>query len=268
MGLVKCPDCGKMISELAPACIGCGRPVKTFIQAVPPAHKPPERRDPPAIAPPIQSTQTPRKFVVKGFEKYIEPMSLEELRSAFDRGSYTDNDRVRAVDSTEWLDPHQLFSGKIASQKQSQRSVHELDQEYTYAERSSKNVPSNQEALVPSTAKKKDWSWKSFGLAFLLAFIINIVGAAASGGKPAKNIWWTVMWMYLSIEAWKYWKWKALLPYPLFGLVSVAIGLIMVGDNLEKMSWTYIVIKGTLNIGGLVAFYLALHRTKTGIERV
>lgn len=28
MALVKCPDCGKMISELAPACIDCGRPVK------------------------------------------------------------------------------------------------------------------------------------------------------------------------------------------------------------------------------------------------
>lgn len=26
MALVKCPDCGKMISDSSPACIGCGRP--------------------------------------------------------------------------------------------------------------------------------------------------------------------------------------------------------------------------------------------------
>jgi hypothetical protein len=27
MALVKCPDCGKQVSELAPACPGCGRPM-------------------------------------------------------------------------------------------------------------------------------------------------------------------------------------------------------------------------------------------------
>ncbi len=27
MTLVKCPDCGKMVSDLAPLCIGCGRPL-------------------------------------------------------------------------------------------------------------------------------------------------------------------------------------------------------------------------------------------------
>jgi len=29
MTLSKCPDCGKMVSDLAPICIGCGRPLST-----------------------------------------------------------------------------------------------------------------------------------------------------------------------------------------------------------------------------------------------
>lgn len=31
MALVKCPDCGKMISDLAPTCIECGRPRETKV---------------------------------------------------------------------------------------------------------------------------------------------------------------------------------------------------------------------------------------------
>lgn len=32
MAIVNCPDCGKMISDVAPACIGCGRPTSLIIQ--------------------------------------------------------------------------------------------------------------------------------------------------------------------------------------------------------------------------------------------
>jgi DNA-directed RNA polymerase subunit RPC12/RpoP len=35
MGLVRCPDCGKNISDSAPACIGCGRPMQGAPGAVP-----------------------------------------------------------------------------------------------------------------------------------------------------------------------------------------------------------------------------------------
>lgn len=28
MALIKCPDCGKMISDIAKTCIGCGRPME------------------------------------------------------------------------------------------------------------------------------------------------------------------------------------------------------------------------------------------------
>lgn len=134
------------------------------------------------------------------------------------------------------------------------------------------NIGFDASSGVPSTMpKKKDWSWKIFGLAFLLALIIHIFIGVASGVEPPKkpmHFWWTMMWMYLSIDAWKYWKWKALLPYPIFVLVSVAIVLIMFGDNLEEMVWTYIVIQGTLNIGGLIVFYVELQKTKARSPQV
>lgn len=109
--------------------------------------------------------------------------------------------------------------------------------------------------------QKKSFSWKSFVAAFIIAFILNIFAAAASGGQPAKNIWWSVMWLYFSIEAWNYWRWKALLPYPLFVLVSTVLSLIMVGNNVEEIAWGYIVVNVLLNIGGLIVFYLLLRKT-------
>lgn len=35
MGIVKCPDCGKDISDAAPSCLGCGRPMKTSATSTP-----------------------------------------------------------------------------------------------------------------------------------------------------------------------------------------------------------------------------------------
>lgn len=34
MALIKCPDCGKMISDSATMCVGCGRPMKRKSEGV------------------------------------------------------------------------------------------------------------------------------------------------------------------------------------------------------------------------------------------
>lgn len=128
MGLIKCPDCGKMISDQSSICIGCGKPMtEKFAGALPPS------------------------------------------------------------------------PNRIEQQKEMR----------------------NKSALAAK--QRKFFSWKSFVAAFIIAFIANIFVASVSGSQPAKDIWWTVMWIYFSIEAWKYWRWKALLPYPLFILVSVIL---------------------------------------------
>lgn len=106
----------------------------------------------------------------------------------------------------------------------------------------------------------KLFAWKSFIAAVIIAAFLNVLLAAAAGVKPSKNIYWTVMWIYLSIEAWRYWKWKALLPYPLFLLASGISGLIVEG-SVEQLSMPYLIVKGTLNIGGLILFYWLLHKS-------
>jgi len=107
----------------------------------------------------------------------------------------------------------------------------------------------------------KSFSWKSFILAFIIAFIISVLAAAITGTKPAKNIAWTVMWMYLTIEAWKYWKWKALLPFPIY-LVTVMITALMMADaGVENIKWTYIK-NVAINIVGLTIFLVLLLKSQ------
>lgn len=52
MALIKCPDCGREVSDLAPACLGCGRPIAgTTLQPASP-------RPPPPPPQPVPSTST------------------------------------------------------------------------------------------------------------------------------------------------------------------------------------------------------------------
>ncbi|MDA8240918.1 MAG: hypothetical protein M0Z67_11195 [Nitrospiraceae bacterium] len=71
-------------------------------------------------------------------------------------------------------------------------------------------------------------SWKSWFIAFIIAAILNVVAAYATGAKPAKNIFWTVMWLYLTIESWKFWGWKALIPYPAYLVCAFVLSAILV----------------------------------------
>lgn len=184
MSLIKCPDCGKEISQEAPICIGCGRPMKQST-GMPDTESPTGRATP--------STAT--KSAPDHYQKEVEPTVASEAGSA----------RV----------------------------------------------------------KRSLWSWKSLGIAVAISFVIIIIAAGATGGKAPKNMTWTVIWLYLTIEGWKYWKWKALIPYPMFIVASSLLGLMMVGDNPYNISWAHVVTKVGLNIGGLIVFYVALHKAQT-----
>lgn len=114
--------------------------------------------------------------------------------------------------------------------------------------------------------KRSRWSWKSLCIAVALSFIISVIGAVATGGKIHRNMYWTVMWLYLTIEAWRYWKWKALLPYLVFIVASIGFGVIMTLDSPPDVSSEYVIIKIGLNIGGLIAFYVAVNKAQRKIE--
>ena len=122
----------------------------------------------------------------------------------------------------------------------------------------------NQSNVAPP--KKQTFSWKTFIIALIVAFFLNIFISAITGVEPRKNIMWTALWIYLSIEAWKFWKWKALLPYPLYLVINLVLTLIFLSVNtatgLGNLSWSHISAAVFLNIGGLITFYLFLSKSQ------
>lgn len=104
----------------------------------------------------------------------------------------------------------------------------------------------------------KRWALSVIIAAVMAALLTGMAGAAGSN-KPG-NLTWTVAWIYLTISAWKYWKWKALLPYPLYLLTYMITGLILSLLNIDYTA--SLLIRGmAINIGGLITFYVLLTET-------
>lgn len=116
------------------------------------------------------------------------------------------------------------------------------------------------------TWKGVPWNWKSFLVAFVIGGLISSFAAAAVGKKPPHNFFWTTLWIYLTIEGWKYWKWKALLPYPTFLLLTVMAGLIMESAGVDFLSGTNLIVMTSLNIGGLILFFISLIKEYTKVS--
>lgn len=115
---------------------------------------------------------------------------------------------------------------------------------------------------VATSPKKQTFSWKTFIAAFIVAFFLNIFLSAYSGVEPRKNIIWTIAWIYLSIEAWKFWKWKALLPYPLFIVLSIIASFVVMAAEHEYFSMLNLSVKLFFNFGGLLTFFLLLRKSQ------
>ena len=132
--------------------------------------------------------------------------------------------------------------------------------------------PQQSETATPPTKKEhtdsnrqSGWfSWKTLIIAFVIAAVLNLILSTVAGTKPSKNFVWTTWWIYLTIEAWKYWKWKALLPYPLMILASTITTWVMLNEGVTYQSTPYLIKVFVLNIGGLILFVglLALSREK------
>lgn len=210
MAIMKCPDCGKMISDLAPACIGCGRPM-TPVTGLSPA-------PPPSPAP----SEEPRRTSVP------TPLSQEEEYSGVPEGTARP--------------PSDLPKKKIIAHKI---------------------------ILPPPEPKKRFTATKTFTMAFLLTGILSVVVGAfalSQGRHVSKNPIWTFAWMYLSVEAWRSWGWKALLPYPISVAATVLIGGLLFVSGVELMSWPYIIVIGVCNLGGLILFNLLLQKSKAAFS--
>jgi hypothetical protein len=70
----------------------------------------------------------------------------------------------------------------------------------------------SQETSTTGAVKVRMFSWKNWAIAFVAGVLIQGFLSAATGSRP-HNAFWTICWIWLTIEAWKFWHWKALLPY-------------------------------------------------------
>jgi len=110
VALVKCPDCGKMISGMAPACIGCGRPKGSPVQPVAASHAEPPRRSPVATAPANPAAPETSQYYVRGSGNKVHgPYSLEALKRQFKKGHFTSSNFIRKDDSKEFEEPSRFL---------------------------------------------------------------------------------------------------------------------------------------------------------------
>jgi len=169
---------------------------------------------------------------------------------------------VSAGKDTASITHHKAFSG---STKKVETGILEAKQTDVISHNIKKPV-----AQIVVNRKKayrvpQRFSWKSMIAAFVIAILVVSIVNTVDGDSHSKknNIVWTVMWIYLSIESWKYWGWKALLPYPMY-LISVIMSgsiLISIGDRPSPL--IVAIVAGALNIGGLIVFYVLLRKSQT-----
>ena len=110
--------------------------------------------------------------------------------------------------------------------------------------------------LLPD--KKESFSWKTLIISVFIAAFLNVIISSFSEIEPRKNIVWTSLWIYLSIQAWKLWKWKSLIPYPLFVVLNIlAIAAINPSSEIESTLFGLM-----FNFLGLVTFYQLIKNSK------
>lgn len=126
------------------------------------------------------------------------------------------------------------------------------------------NNDSDSDKQIPSD-KISLWNWKSLILAIVIGTFLVMVVAGITGTKPPKNMLWTWLWIYLTVEAWKDWKWKALLPFPLYLFVLTIGFLFLKSAGVEYHSTPVAILLIVSNMGGLAIFYMLLNRARSSV---
>ena len=109
------------------------------------------------------------------------------------------------------------------------------------------------------------FSWQSAIIALLIAsFGMVFVGEAAGIKVKPMDVVWTWLWIQLTIEGWKYLKWKTLIPFPIVLLTGSIIYAIMDFSSLSPI--LFIGIGAIINIGGLTLFYSYIKKSQKEID--
>lgn len=105
-------------------------------------------------------------------------------------------------------------------------------------------------------------SWQSAIIALVIAsFGMVFVGEVVGTKVSPMEVFWAWLWIQLTIEGWKYLKWKTLIPFPIV-ILTLNFIFIITGANLQSPNFLYIGIAAILNIGGLILFYWYLKKSQ------
>jgi tetratricopeptide (TPR) repeat protein len=122
----------------------------------------------------------------------------------------------------------------------------------------------NQVSAKPILSDKISlWHWKPLIFALIITIFLVMLIAGVAGTKPPKNMLWTWLWIYLTIESWKDWQWKALLPFPLYLFVLTLGFLLLKSAGVEYHSIPVAILLIGSNMGGLAIFYILLNRSRS-----
>lgn len=131
--------------------------------------------------------------------------------------------------------------------------------------------PQQSNVATPPTEKNKKtsglilFSWQSAIIALIIAILSLAFLGAISGVKiNAGDLIYSWLWIQMTIEGWKYLKWKTLLPFPIVILIGSFI-FILTGANLQSSNFLFIGIGIIINIGGLILFYSYIKRSQKEI---
>jgi Flp pilus assembly protein TadD len=119
----------------------------------------------------------------------------------------------------------------------------------------------------PEKKKRKPFiNWKSSILALVIAVFCNAFLDYAFGLKAeGYRVFWDWMWISLIIEGWKYWKWKALLLYPIVIFVQVFVIVFLGYVNTGRAIFGPVAMVGVmwgLNMVGLIICYGLLSKLR------
>ena len=155
----------------------------------------------------------------------------------------------------EWLEKQESATNLNVSNE----TPHIKKSSSSASEGSSDRIENNISSRISSL-----WNWKTFLLAVVITVVLYMIflalAEATNTTKPSKNLGWTLLWMYTTIEAWKFWKWKAILPYLIYMITVIIAGLIMGSAGVDNKPLTRLIVLGALNLGGLIIFNWLLYR--------
>lgn len=118
-------------------------------------------------------------------------------------------------------------------------------------------------AGVAARAEEKTSTVKrSIFIATIMTIVVIFLNVSFGDKKP-HNMYWTWAWIYLTAEIWKYWGWKALIPYPAY-IVFGSVLAIIVAQNSSEMNVPRLAM-AIANIIGIVIFYIAYRRAKRAV---